>query len=216
MALVLAPEAPLSGWLSELDRVLERSPTFFLERAVVLDVSLLKPARPELADLIAGLQQRAIRIMALDGADPALHGPDLPPPLLGGRDCSDVEGPGSGAASTPAPPAPPPPSMLVDGTVRSGQSVFHADGDVTILGSVSSGAEVIAGGSIHVYGALRGRAIAGASGNAGARIYCRKLEAELLAIDGLYRTADEMPPELRGRAAQIRLEGDAIKIAPLE
>ena len=216
MALVLAPEAPLSVWLSEFDRVLERSPTFFLGRAVVLDVSLLTPAKPELADLIAGLQQRAIRIMALDGADPGLHGPDLPPALLGGRDCSDVEGPGSGAAPIPAPPAPPPPSMRVDGTVRSGQSIFHADGDVTILGSVSSGAEVIAGGSIHVYGALRGRAIAGASGNAGARIYCRKLEAELLAIDGLYRTADEMPPELRGRAAQIRLEGDAIKLAPIE
>ena len=63
---------------------------------------------------------------------------------------------------------------------------------MTVLGSVASGAEVIAGGSIHIYGTLRGRAIAGSTGNARARIFCRKLEAELLAIDGLYRTAEDM------------------------
>src|SRR4051794_32420122 len=215
MALVLAPEAPLSVWLSELDDVLQRSPTFFLGRPVVVAVSLLPPTKPEITDLIAGLQQRAIRIIALEGADPSLNGLGLPPPLLGGRDTSDVAVPQNGAAPVVPPPSPPG-SMLVDGSVRSGQSIFHADGDVTILGSVSSGAEVIAGGSIHIYGALRGRAIAGVSGNAAARIYCRKLEAELLAIDGLYRTADEMPPELRGQATQIRLEGDAIKIASID
>lgn len=84
------------------------------------------------------------------------------------------------------------------------------------MGSVASGAEVIAGGSIHIYGALRGRAIAGASGNPDARITCRKFEPELLAIDGLYRTADDLGPDRRGQPAQIRLEGDAIKVAALE
>lgn len=215
MALVLAPEAPLATWLAELDDVLERSPTFFQGRAVVLDVSLLHPGKAELATLIGGLHQRGIRIIALEGADPSLHGLGLPPPLLGGRPCGDVQAPAGAGEAAPAP-APAPGSMLVEGSVRSGQSVFFPEGDVTILGAVSSGAEVIAGGSVHVYGTLRGRAIAGASGNANARIYCRKLEAELLAIDGLYRTADEMPPELRGHAVQIRLEGDAIAIAPFD
>ena len=84
------------------------------------------------------------------------------------------------------------PSLLIDHPVRSGQSIVFEKGDVTVVGSVASGAEVIAGGSIHVYGALRGRAIAGLTGNNRARIFCRRLEAELLAIDGVYQTADDM------------------------
>jgi len=71
--------------------------------------------------------------------------------------------------------------------VRSGQSVIFPEGDVTVLGSVGSGAEIVAGGSIHIYGTLRGRAMAGVNGNPAARIYCQKIEAELLAIDGYYR-----------------------------
>jgi septum site-determining protein MinC len=94
--------------------------------------------------------------------------------------------------------------------------VIFNEGDVTVVGSVASGAEIIAGGSIHVYGALRGRAIAGVSGQSGARIYCRKLEAELLAIDGLYKTAEEIDPGLWGRPAQARLEGDAMLISLIE
>lgn len=218
MALVLAPEAPVCDWLGELDRTLARSPTFFAGRAVVLDVSFLKSGKPELSELIAGLNDRGIRIIALEGADPALHGLGLPPPLMGGRAGGEFHVPiGAGATpAAPAPaaaaPAPAPGSMLVESSVRSGQSIFFPEGDVTVLGSVASGAEVIAGGSIHVYGPLRGRAIAGASGSAKARIFCRKLEAELLAIDGLYRTAEELPPALRGHAVQIRLDGDAMHI----
>jgi septum site-determining protein MinC len=99
--------------------------------------------------------------------------------------------------------------------VRSGQSVIFPDGDVTIIGSVASGAEVIAGGSVHIYGALRGRAMAGSLGNASARIFCRKLEAELLAIDGIYTTADEMSADLLGQAVQLWLDGDEIKAQKL-
>jgi septum site-determining protein MinC len=106
-------------------------------------------------------------------------------------------------------------SLLVDEPVRSGQSVIFPEGDVTVVGSVASGAEVIAGGSIHIYGTLRGRAIAGSNGNADARIFCGKLEAELVAIDGLYRMAEDMGSEFRGRAVQTWLEGDAIKMAAL-
>jgi septum site-determining protein MinC len=94
--------------------------------------------------------------------------------------------------------------------------VFFPGGDVTVLGSIASGAEVIAGGSIHVYGAIRGRALAGASGNARARIFCRKAEPELLAIDGYYRVAEDIDNGLHGRPIQAWLEDDAIRITALD
>ena len=99
--------------------------------------------------------------------------------------------------------------------MRSGQSIIFPEGDVTVIGSVASGAEIIAGGSIHIYGALRGRALAGSIGNSAARIFCRKLEAELLAIDGIYKTADDLPMELRGHAAQLWLQDDVIMVSRL-
>src|SRR3954466_11516817 len=115
--------------------------------------------------------------------------------------------------SEPAPARQRQSSLRLESPVRSGHSVMSLDGDVTVIGSVASGAEIIAGGSIHVYGALRGRAIAGVTGNARARIFCCKLNAELLAIDGLYKAADAMDKHLRGQPVQIWLEGDTMKIA---
>jgi septum site-determining protein MinC len=99
--------------------------------------------------------------------------------------------------------------------VRSGQQITFPDGDVTVIGSVSSGAEIIAGGSIHVYGALRGRALAGAGGDPHARIFCQSLEAELLAINGLYKTTEHLGSHLHGRAVQAWLDGKAMAIAAL-
>jgi septum site-determining protein MinC len=110
---------------------------------------------------------------------------------------------------------PKPASLLVDSPVRSGQSVVFAEGDVTVLGSVGSGAEIVAGGSIHIYGTLRGRAMAGVNGNSAARIYCQRIEAELLAIDGDYQTAEEIDAALRNRPAQAWLEGEIMKITAL-
>ena len=102
----------------------------------------------------------------------------------------ELPGPGLTAPVTPAPTAVRSApqkqqlaSLMIEDPVRSGQSVVFIEGDVTVLGSVGSGAEIIAGGSIHVYGALRGRALAGVTGNARARIFCHRVEAELLAID---------------------------------
>jgi septum site-determining protein MinC len=92
------------------------------------------------------------------------------------------------------------PAMIVTEPVRSGQSLFFPEGDITIVGSVGSGAEVVAGGSIHVYGSLRGRAMAGTTGSPTARIFCRKLEAELVAVDGFYLTSEDMEPDLRGKS----------------
>jgi septum site-determining protein MinC len=108
------------------------------------------------------------------------------------------------------------PSLMLESPVRSGQSVFFPHGDVTVLGSIASGAEVMAGGSIHVYGALRGRAMAGSMGNGRARIFCSKNEAELISIDGYYRTAEEMDASLRNRPAQCWLQDSVLSIAALD
>jgi septum site-determining protein MinC len=225
MALVLAPEPPVAEWLDALDALMARSPAFFAGRAIVVDVSALPQLKGDLTHLIAQLHGRGIRIMGIEGADPSLLGLGLPPPMSGGRNVGDVEAPAHGPpekssgkssqASSSAPAKAQPASLLLDAPVRSGQSIVFPDGDVTVVGSVSSGAEIVAGGSIHVYGTLRGRAIAGSMGDARARIYCRKLEAELLAIDGLYKTAEDMDARFRGRAVQVRLEGEAITMESL-
>jgi septum site-determining protein MinC len=93
--------------------------------------------------------------------------------------------------------------------------VIFTEGDVTVLGSVGSGAEIVAGGSIHIYGTLRGRAMAGVTGNSKARIFCNKIEAELLAIDGYYRTAEDINASLRSRPVQAWLEGSTMMITAL-
>jgi septum site-determining protein MinC len=106
--------------------------------------------------------------------------------------------------------------LFIDESVRSGQTIEFAEGDVTVLGSVGSGAEIVAGGSIHVYGTLRGRALAGVAGDRTARILCQRFEAELVAIDGSYRVAENLDPSLRGRPVQARLEGPGMTLTPLD
>lgn len=225
LALALTPELPFEDWLVRLDDLASRSTGFFMRRPVVLDISGLDIDRPQLRDLIDRLGARNVRIMGIEGARPSLLGTDLPPAMTDGRPTSDIEAPvveEGGKPQVPENVAPPAvavpqasPSLVVTQPVRSGQSVIFAEGDVTIVGSVASGAEVIAGGSIHVYGTLRGRAMAGTIGNAAARIFCRKLEAELVAIDGYYKTAEDLEPELRGKAVQFWLEGDSFKVGSL-
>jgi len=221
MALVLAPEAPVADWLGELDAQIERSPSFFAGRPVVVDLGAVPARDPNLPGLITELQGRGIRVIAVEGADPGWKGAEKwGRPLNGGRAVGMVHVPDEPKA--PDPPAAPPPSepeetsLLVAEPVRSGQSILFPKGDVTVIGSVASGAEVIAGGSIHVYGALRGRAIAGFNGRAGARIFCRRMHAELVSIDGLYRTADEIETGLRGRAVQVWLKDEQVNVAALD
>ncbi len=227
MALVLAPEAPLDEWFAALDGLLARTPGFFAGRPVVLDLARLPLRKGEIAELLEVLEARQIRIMGIESVSPSELDPGLPPAIAGGRAAGVIEVPDPQApppAASAAPPKadatapaakPEPRSLLIDTPVRSGQSIIFPEGDVTVVGSVASGAEVIAGGSIHVYGTLRGRAIAGAAGNAGARIFCHKLEAELLAIDGLYKVAEDMDGGLRSRPVQAWLEGDSIIITAL-
>jgi len=211
MATVLAPIPPVADWLGDLDALNRRAPNFFAGRPVILDLAGLRLTGEDLDGLLADLAARHIAILGIEGAPPALLGTGMPPALSGGRAAGEVATPDEGAAPEPAAKEMAR-SLILDAPVRSGQTVLHLEGDVTVLGAVASGAEVIAGGSIHVYGALRGRAIAGAAGNPAARIWCRKFEPELVAIDGLYRAADDLDPAFRGQAVEVRLLEDAIKL----
>lgn len=221
MAVMLSPDLPLDEWLARLDDLAARSAGFFLGRPVVLDVTDLAIDRPQLKELLAELRTRNVSVMGIEGGRPSLIEPGMPPALKGGRPAADFEvatrevAEASPATETkaeePAVTRQALQSLIIREPVRSGQSVTFADGDVTVIGSVASGAVVIAGGSIHIYGALRGRAMAGSLGNASARIFCRKLEAELVAIDGIYKMAEDMAPELRGQPVQWWLDDETLK-----
>ena len=219
LALALTPELPFEDWLARLDDLAARSAGFFLRRPVVLDVEGLDIHRSELRGLVEQLSARKVRIMGIEGARSSILAPDLPPPMADGRPASDFDTPAAvteaANAAQPRQPATVP-SLVYEQPVRSGQSLFFPDGDVTVIGSVASGAEIVAGGSIHVYGALRGRALAGTTGNRGARIFCTRLEAELIAIDGFYRTAEDLDPKLLRRPVQVWLEGEKIETDPLD
>ncbi len=244
MALVLAPEVPLQAWLAALDAQMERSPNFFDARPVVIDLGGIPREQEGVAEFLHLLEQRGIRIIGTEGAHPSWTGieawgrplpanarpgkpielPDAAPPKEAVPTADPMSQPpaleaalpestspelsGGGAAERNA--------LVLDQPIRSGQSVVFERGDVTVLGSVASGAEVMAGGSVHIYGTLRGRAIAGLGGNSTARIFCSKLQAELLAIDGVYQTADDMPAKIVGKAVQVWLDGEQMKITVLD
>jgi septum site-determining protein MinC len=223
MAFVLTPAAPITDWLAELDKWTKNSPDFFVGRAIILDLATVALDQAEMSGLIAALGERGIRVMGLEGVEPDQLGPTLPPLLKGGRPVAAGEAiapsPGDQPAAAEAAQPPQrqePSSLLLESPIRSGQSVIFPYGDVTVLGSVASGAEIVAGGSIHVYGALRGRAMAGSMGNARARIFCSKNEAELISIDGYYRTAEQIDTSLRGRPAQCWLQDRVLSIAALD
>ena len=219
IAFVLSPEAPLIEWLAKLDRWTKNASDFFVSRPAVLDLSALKLGPSGLSHLLNQLAERKIRIIGLEGADVSEFGPSVPPLLTGGRP-SERPDPREASADVAPSAAPPnadePTSLLIEAPIRSGQTVFFPNGDVTVLGSVASGSEIVAGGSIHVYGTLRGRAMAGSQGNDRARIFCQKNEAELLAINGYYRTAEEWDADTRYQPIQSWLEDGVLMVAPLE
>lgn len=223
MAFVLEPVMPVEPWCNQLEEWLVRSPGFFAGKPVILDVSACCEHKRDVVLIVGKLEKLGVRIMGIEGAKPEWLGPGLPPPVSGGRNAAAVEVPSTPAsdaaaaavaAGAPEPKAPVRGNLLIETPVRSGQTIY-ADGDVTVIGSVASGAEIVAGGSIHIYGTLRGRAIAGATGNARARIFVKRFEAELVAIDGLYRTAEDLDPKIRGKAVQAWLQDDTIQTATL-
>jgi septum site-determining protein MinC len=218
LAFVLEPVPPLAAWLDDLDQLARQSLGFFANRPVVLDLAKLAPDKAETAAILEALAARSIRVISVEGIDPGFAPPALAPLSGGVGSAKVVDFPGGGESRRSAnePRRPPVASMLIDKPVRSGQSIFFPHGDLTVVGAVSSGAEVIAGGSVHIEGALRGRAFAGASGRSEARIFCRKFEAELVAIDGCYLTAEQYEPEVIGKPVQIRLAGDTVTVGLLD
>jgi septum site-determining protein MinC len=214
VAFALAPEAPLEEWLQSLDRWTENSPGFFTGRPVVLDLKNLKPKGTDVRHLVAQLAERGIRVYAMESDGMDGLGPDLPPLLIGAKPAI-VDERQDPEAKPASPPEEASGSLILKSPVRSGQSIFHPHGDVIVLGSVGSGSEIVAGGSVHIYGTLRGRVFAGAAGNREARIFCQTNEAELLAVDGWYLTADDMEASSRGRPTQAFLDNGVVHVAAL-
>ncbi|KEA52963.1 MULTISPECIES: septum site-determining protein MinC [Mangrovibacter] len=106
-------------------------------------------------------------------------------------------------------------TRLIDTPVRSGQRIYAQHSDLVVTNHVSAGAELIADGNIHVYGTMRGRALAGAAGDKDAQIFCTHLVAELVSIGGVYWLSDQVPTDYYGKAARLKLVGGALTVQPL-
>jgi septum site-determining protein MinC len=174
------------------------------------------PAQMEAA-LAAGLGEAATHAVAVRADPPArtaaVRSIDAPKPARPSKGAKAAEAP----AAPPSSPATTAPTLVIDRPLRSGQQVYARGADLVVMAAVNFGAEVIADGHIHVYAPLRGRAIAGARGNTAARIFSTCMEPQLVAIAGTYRTTDTALPEgVPGKPAQVRLDGDALVVEPLE
>jgi septum site-determining protein MinC len=220
MALVLAPEAPFAEWFAALDQQMRCAVGFFSDRPVVVDLAaVLKVGQEAVPVALDGLAARGLKVVGVEGVRATVLAGTQWERLATNLHGRDVEREPAldlpAVAAEPTDTAPNAPSLLIDRPVRSGQSIIFEEGDITIVGPVASGAEVIAGGSIHVYGALRGRAIAGLRLGGSARIFCRKLEAELVGVDQLYRTAEHWGADLHGQAVQVRCDRGALRLSAL-
>ncbi|MEO7200094.1 MAG: septum site-determining protein MinC [Dokdonella sp.] len=221
---------------SELAARIQTSPQLFLRTPVVLDLSHLSelPDQHCVRDLLARIRAAGMLPVGLSYGTTANEqlalSLDLP---LFAKFRAAFERAGEAmvepprAAEAPAPvaaptaaPAPTPAAAPVstqhqDQPVRSGQQIYARGSDLVLTRMVANGAEVIADGSIHVYGALRGRALAGARGDEKARIYCQEFHAELVSIAGQYRVFEDIPDDLRGKPVQVWLEGEKLLLARL-
>ena len=212
--------------LERLDQQLavkvEQAPDFFNNTPLVLALDKL-PAECDLdlPALIALCRKRGLRTLALRSGDSqiiqaagALDLPVLPPSGAKERKL-DL---GSKTSAEPAKPAEPAyrPTRVVTTPIRGGQQVYARDGDLIVLSAVSPGAELLADGNIHVYGPLRGRALAGIKGDTNARIFCQQLAAEMVSIAGRYKVAEDLRRDpLWAEAVQMRLSGDVLNITRL-
>lgn len=229
--------------VQEMRERVTRAPKLFGRAAVILDFGGLSQV-PDVATaqaLVDGLRSAGVLPVALAYGTSAIDllSQQLGLPLLAKfraqyerADAEQAPPPpapeprrAARAEPKPAPAAPvakvadaaaPQPGRMQLGNVRSGQQLYAENCDLTVMATVGAGAEVIADGSIHIYGTLRGRALAGAQGNTAARIFCRDFHAELVAIAGHYKVLDDVPDTLRGKAVQVWLEQDQIKIAALD
>ncbi|MCS3809218.1 septum site-determining protein MinC [Xanthomonas arboricola] len=213
--------------VQEMRERVTRAPKLFGRAAVILDFGGLSQV-PDVSTakaLLDGLRAAGVLPVALayGTSEIDLLSQQLGVPLLAKfraqyepTAVSPPPPPPPARAEPAAPVARPAPGRMQRNAVRSGQQLYAENCDLTVLNTVGAGAEVIADGSIHIYGTLRGRALAGAQGNPDARIFCRDFHAELVAIAGHYKVLDDVPMDLRGKAVQVWLEQDQIKIAALD
>jgi len=220
---VILKTADLDVLAEALDAQLADSPDFFEQEPVVIDLSQLGDAYSAAAldfmALRALLARHQTQPVAVRGGSDAQHAaaraaglsvaamPVAPAP----RAAAPAPAPTEAANETPQivreVPVPASGTLVIDKPLRSGQQVYARGGDVIVLEVVNFGAEVIADGHIHVYAPLRGKAIAGARGNTEARIFSTCMEAQLVAIAGIYRTSEvDLPSNVAGKCAQVRLD----------
>ncbi len=216
---------------SALAQVTGGTPDYFEDEFTVIDLGgVLPPPEPgsiQWAELIALFHSHRLNPVAVRNAPAALEDEiraqglsidgmeqsrtfELTPPPSPPKQAPEP----AAEPTAPAPAAPLPSStMIIDMPVRSGQRVYARGGDLIVMATVNAGAEVIADGHIHVYAPLRGRALAGASGNGNARIFSTAMEAELVSIGGVYRTFDEgWPKELAGKPVQVQMKDDRLEL----
>lgn len=203
-----------------IDALMRQAPHFFVNAPLVLDLEQAAgvESKADFVRLVRQMRARRLSAIGIQNATAeqsvAAFGAGLIT-LQGGREVALERG-GSPVAEAPKTPEPAAGTLLVTEPVRSGQRIFADRGDVVIVASVGSGAEVIAHGNVHVYGPLRGRALAGVNGDRTARIFCQSLEAELVAIAGLYLTSDDIEPAVRRQRVQARLRGEALCVELLK
>jgi septum site-determining protein MinC len=205
-----------------LDALMRQAPHFFVNAPLVLDLEQAAglEAKGDFVKLVRALRARKLSAVGIQNASAeqgvAAFGAGLVT-LQNGREVAIERGGRPVAVAEAKEPEPAlPAGLLVTEPVRSGQRVFADRGDLVVVAAVSSGAELIAHGNIHVYGPLRGRALAGVNGDRSARIFCQCLEAELVAIAGLYRTSDDLGPAVHGQRVQAFLQDDALRVEPLK
>ena len=217
----------------EMRERVARAPNLFSRAAVVVDFGGLirTPDADSARALLDALRDAGVLPVALAYGTREIEAlaVELGLPLLA-KFRAQYES-GTQAAVTVAPAAPEPParapepvavapaapatSQMHINPIRSGQQIYAQGRDLVVSASVGAGAEVIADGSVHVYGPLRGRALAGAQGDEKARIFCREFHAELVAIAGRYKVIEEVPQELRGKAVQVWLQDDSLHLAEI-
>jgi septum site-determining protein MinC len=217
------------GFYEALELLMRQAPHFFVNAPLALDLEKATglDSKADFVKLVREMRARRLSLIGVQNGSAeqgvAAFGAGLIT-LQGGRDTPPERGDRVAPAMAPAAPMPAeakpvepgPSSLLVTEPVRSGQRIFADRGDLVVVASVSSGAELIAHGSIHIYGPLRGRALAGVNGDSTARIFCQSLEAELIAIAGLYSTSDDLNPSDRSQRVQAFLRDDALCVEPLK
>jgi septum site-determining protein MinC len=197
---------------------------YFDGEFAVLDVGALnaKAGPPDWPALVALFKSQRLNPVAVRNAPPdweaGIREHGLSVDVVARPRAHEEAAPASEPPPQPAATAPAPRrTLIVDTPVRGGQRVYARDADLVVTAVVNNGAEIIADGNIHVYAPLRGRALAGASGDAGARIFALGMEAELVSIAGIYRMfEDGVPAAATGRPAQVRLNGNRIEVEPIK